>query len=1256
MGSEIGNHSYTHLINPPTTTVTETTVGDTPAGSTEITLSALPAFAGVTVGMTVTGLNVGANTPVPGAAGEGGAVANTKSRRFPATRLLSVMSRGDTAPPMTGCSATYRPARLSPSGIPAENTNFLQTGTGAVTGSDGDPFTYDYEFNQSKLLEEQELGITIYGAAVPGANETYATDQNILPYFQSVAATATTSGYTGYVTGGWTGVGSGYPSAIGYMSPTDQGALYIAPNMTFDFTEVQYEGKTVAQAEADWAAQFNALTADAAGTPVVVLPIHDYGAAAWNTTTDTGTGSPYTTAMYTDFIAQAYADNYEFLTLEELAARTEAQQKASINYTTTGNTITATITPDPTAPDLGGMALDVVNGGTDVIQNVTNWYAYNAQELFLPKSGGTFTINLGTTQDDVTHIASLPMRGDLLSCTGDGLDLCFAMVGTGQVVIDLGGTGTAAPVVTGATIVSLIGDQLDLSLTGTGENDVSISLLAHVTAVAFSADTGSSSTDFITDVATQTISGTLSGPLGAGDVVQVSLDDGTTWLTATTAAAGTTFSLTGVTLTGSNTLIARVENSSGVFSTPLVQAYVLDQVPPAAPTTPDLLAASDSGASNTDNITKVVTPTFTGTAEAGSTVTLFDGATAIGSGVVTGGTWTIVTTASLANGVHSISATATDVAGNVSVVSSALSVTIDTIAPVAPSAPDMTAASDTGKSSTDNITSITTPVFTGTAEANSTVTLYDGTTVVGTGVAAAGKWTITASALAAGVHSIIATATDAAGNVSVASTVLAVTIESSIAPPSTPDLVAASDSGVSNTDNITKTVRPNFTGTAALGNSVTLYDGTTAIGTANANATTGVWTITAATLADGTHSITAKATDAAGNVSVASGALSVTIDTIAPAAPTVPDLTAASDSGVSNTDNITNVTKPTFAGTAGAGSTVTLYNGSASIGTAIAASTGDWSITSTTALANGVHSISAKATDAAGNVSVASGALSVTIDTVIATPTRPDLIAASDSGVSNTDNITKITAPTFTGTAATGSTVSLFDGTTLIGTNVATLGIWTITTPTLADGVHSITAHATDVAGNVSAASSALSVTIDTVAPGAPKFTGGTASMLSGTGEAVATVTILNGLATVGTATVGSGGNWSWQFAASSSVRTLTAVETDKAGNVSAKSGLALIGTNGPDTLTSTRKQRASDRRSRGGQVRFRPGLRQRRDRRFCRSRSSSRHHQLPREPGSQHLRKCNERHYAGWFGCRDQRRQQYAHTQQRQQSHADRG
>ena len=83
MGGEIGNHSYTHLINPPTTTFTATTVGDTPAGSTQVTLATVPSFYGVTVGMVVTGLNIGANTlPVPQ---EGGASPTRWSPRCQAT-------------------------------------------------------------------------------------------------------------------------------------------------------------------------------------------------------------------------------------------------------------------------------------------------------------------------------------------------------------------------------------------------------------------------------------------------------------------------------------------------------------------------------------------------------------------------------------------------------------------------------------------------------------------------------------------------------------------------------------------------------------------------------------------------------------------------------------------------------------------------------------------------------------------------------------------------------------------------------------------------------------------------------------------------------------------------------------------------------------------------------------------------------------------------------------------------------------------
>ena len=213
---------------------------------------------------------------------------------------------------------------------------------------------------------------------------------------------------------------------------------------------------------------------------------------------------------------------------------------------------------------------------------------------------------------------------------------------------------------------------------------------------------------------------------------------------------------------------------------------------------------------------------------------------------------------------------------------------------------------------------------------------------------------------------------------SAASAVLSVTIVTPATTPSVPDLATASDSGASSTDNVTNITTPIFTGTATAGTVVTLYDGAVVIGTATA--TGGSWSITAPKLADGIHSITATATDAAGNVSAPSAALGVTIDTVAPTMPAAPDLTAVSDSGVSNTDNITNVKTPTFAGTAEAGSTVSLYDGTKLIGTGTAATAGTWSITSTSVLADGVHSITANTTDVAGNVGTASAALSVTID------------------------------------------------------------------------------------------------------------------------------------------------------------------------------------------------------------------------------------------------------------------------------------
>jgi gliding motility-associated-like protein len=94
------------------------------------------------------------------------------------------------------------------------------------------------------------------------------------------------------------------------------------------------------------------------------------------------------------------------------------------------------------------------------------------------------------------------------------------------------------------------------------------------------------------------------------------------------------------------------------------------------------------------------------------------------------------------------------------------------------------------------------------------------------------------------------------------------------------------------------------------------------------------------------------------------------------------------------------------------------------------------------------------------------------------------LASGSDSGTSNSDKLTNVTTPTFTGTTESGATVTLYDsnGTTILGTAVAIGGNWSITSSTLSSGSHTITAKATDTTGN-SVTSSGLGITIDTTPP-----------------------------------------------------------------------------------------------------------------------------------------------------------------------------
>jgi hypothetical protein len=142
------------------------------------------------------------------------------------------------------------------------------------------------------------------------------------------------------------------------------------------------------------------------------------------------------------------------------------------------------------------------------------------------------------------------------------------------------------------------------------------------------------------------------------------------------------------------------QNGRSQLSRPLL--LTLDTLTPVV-SAPDLLASSDSGFSNTDNVTNIWGPAFQGTGEPNARVRLRANGVVVGQGVIgTDGSWE-VTVEPLADGTYTFTAVAEDLAGNVSAVSPPLQVTIDSRPPNSPFL-DLIENSDTGRNNRDNIT------------------------------------------------------------------------------------------------------------------------------------------------------------------------------------------------------------------------------------------------------------------------------------------------------------------------------------------------------------------------------------------------------------------------------------------------------------------------------------------------------------------------------------------------------------------------
>ncbi|MDN5882843.1 MAG: Ig-like domain-containing protein, partial [Nitrosospira sp.] len=444
--------------------------------------------------------------------------------------------------------------------------------------------------------------------------------------------------------------------------------------------------------------------------------------------------------------------------------------------------------------------------------------------------------------------------------------------------------------------------------------------------------------------------------------------------------------------------------------------------------------------------------------------------------------------AALTDGAHTLHLVATDNVGNAQ--SFDLQFILDTVAPGSPNV-RLATGDDSGGAADDNITNINAPRIDVSAEAETAIRLYMGAMLVA-GIRSGPDTQYQLDTLADGTYQLNATAEDVAGNVSAVSPALQLTVDTTAPAIPTLSLAPQSDTGTPG-DNTTTNETVTLTGSTSPGVRVDLVEA--ALNTvADAQ---GAFAFNDVALMLGANNFTVRATDIAGNA----GEFSQTITrTEIPGGGDIilPQLNAAlaTDTGSSATDGVTS--DASIAGTVSDNVAVTsllarfdatlpaqykeIFSSVQANG-ALALTTAQLTAINGTALADGAHTLHLIAMDQAGNTQ--SFNLQFTLDT--SAPDSPSirLAAGDDSGSAADDNITNIAAPRIDVSAETETAIRLYMNALLV--NGIRSGPETqYQLDTLADGAYSLSATAEDPAGNVSSASPALQLTIDTAAPSTP--------------------------------------------------------------------------------------------------------------------------------------------------------------------------
>jgi hypothetical protein len=510
----------------------------------------------------------------------------------------------------------------------------------------------------------------------------------------------------------------------------------------------------------------------------------------------------------------------------------------------------------------------------------------------------------------------------------------------------------------------------------------------------------------------------ITPPTGeTGGHIECKIDDGS-YVTVT--SPWTTPSLSD----GTHTITCRYVDAAGNEGDPTTITVTIDTTIPGS-TTINVPGSGSGGANNGDTPTVVVTP------PAGET----SGHTECKiSGNGYNGEFANFTTVDehwvlpvLPEGTYTITCHYVDEAGNIGP-DTTYTLTIDRTAPGAPT------VTGPGNPTSDNTPTIT---VTTTENGGTIKCSIDG------GQSSVVTSPVTSTPVSDGSHVYSCTQTDAAGNTSAPGQATVVV-----------DTTAPGQVTISGPSSATSDTTPSFNlSGAAQGDT---YQCKTDNG--SFSATGAVYTT--AVLADGSHTVTCRLVDAAGNVGPTSSA-NVTIASAAPGSVTITGPSTTND----NTPTITLTSSST-----GGHIECKVDNGS------FATVTSPWTLAT---LSDGTHTITCHYVSAT-NVNGPDSTYTVVIDT-----TAPSAVTITGpSGLIN-DN-----TPSYTLGGGSGGTFQCkIDG----GSYAA--AVTPFTTPALSDGAHTISCLAVDTAGNTTAAVT-KTVTVDTVAPtvtiadGTPRWDG----------------------------------------------------------------------------------------------------------------------------------------------------------------------